>query len=34
VPNEEHFFFGKRTMHSHAGDQVFTRIAEGFYVIF
>jgi hypothetical protein len=33
MPNEKHFFLGERTMYSDAGDQVFTRIAEGLYVI-
>ncbi len=33
MPDEEHFFLGQRTMYGHARDQVFTRIAEGLYVI-
>ena len=33
MPNEEHFLFGERTMSGHVSEQVFTRIAEGLYVI-
>lgn len=31
--NEEDFWFGERTMNGHASEQVFTRIAEGLYVL-